>query len=273
MRYGLIGAGPVSQYLVRWFPHLSTELGAVAAKNPRLASRIVNTLRAGSALRDISDLQDVPVILICAPGTHLDSLLPALENARLDWRGKKIILCNCVLFSRQLEYIRECGGLVASLRPIAGLPKRLLIEGDRDALKAARHFVAEMRATAVEIDAGDVALFSAATTFASSLFTPILEACMLAVRAAGISGSLRAQVVESLFQQSLRSYLYSGRKSWSGTVANGDKEGMMRELTSLEALLPDLAELYRATAGATARLFKNLGSAPPQPRAKSLETV
>jgi hypothetical protein len=152
MQYGLIGAGPVSQYLVRWFPHLPTELGPVAANNPRLASRIVNTLRAGSALRDVSGLQDVPVILICAPGHHLESLLPFLKDAALDWRGKKIVLCNCDLFSRQMEFIRECGAHVASLRPIAGMPKRLLIEGDREAVKAARYFVTEMRAVAVEIE-------------------------------------------------------------------------------------------------------------------------
>jgi hypothetical protein len=273
MQYGLIGAGPVSQYLVRWFPHLPTELGPVAANNPRLASRIVNTLRAGSALRDVSGLQDVPVILICAPGHHLESLLPFLKDAALDWRGKKIVLCNCDLFSRQMEFIRECGAHVASLRPIAGMPKRLLIEGDREAVKAARYFVTEMRAVAVEIEPDSTALFRAATTFATSLFTPILEACMQAVRGAGISGSLRDQVVESLFQQGLRSFLYSGKKSWTGTVADGNKEWMRRELACLEELQPDLAELYRATAAASARLFKRARSVPPPPEVNAAETA
>ena len=245
----------------------------MAANNPRLASRIVNTLRAGTAVRDLTGLQHTSVILICAPGTHLASLLPFLEKTELEWRTKRVVLCNCVLYSRQLEHIRDCGGLVSSLRPIAGMPKRLLIEGDREAVKAARHFVNEMRAAAVEIEPESVPLFSAAVTFSTSLFTPMLEACAQAVRAAGISGSLRDQVVESLFQQGLRAYLYSGRKSWSGPVADGNKESMQRELTGLEEMQPAVAELYRATASATARWFKSPKSTPPPPAAKAAETV
>ncbi len=271
MQYGLIGAGPVSQYMVRWFPHLSTELGPVAANNPRLASRIVNTLRAGEAMRDIRGLDDTSVILICAPGHHAESLIPFLANSGLNWRDKKVILCNCLLFSGQMECIRECGGRVASLRPIAGMPKRLLVEGDREAVKVSRHFVSEMKAAAIEIDPQSVPLYCAASTFASSLVTPMIEACTRAVRAAGISGSLRDQVVQAFFQQALRSYLYSGKKSWSGTVAEGNQEWMKRELASLECIEPDIAELYRATAAASARMFKSPKSVPTPLEAEAAE--
>ncbi len=272
MQYGLIGAGPVSQYMVRWFPHLSSELGPVAANNSRLASRIVNTLHAGTALRSVKELQDTAMIAICAPGRPLEPLLSCLESAGPDWGGKKVVLCNCELFSRQLKHIRERGGLVASLRPIAGMPKRMLIEGDREALKTARHFVSEMRAIPVEIDPEKVSVFCAAVTFSNSLFTPMLEACALAVRAAGISGSLRDQIVESLFQQGLRGFLYSGKKSWSGTVAEGNHELMERELAGLEGIQPELAELYRVTAAASVRWLA-AAKLPAQINAQPAETT
>jgi predicted short-subunit dehydrogenase-like oxidoreductase (DUF2520 family) len=136
------------------------------------------------------------------------------------------------------------------------MPNRYLVEGDRAALRAARYLVAQLRGAAMLIESERYPLFCAAVTFSSSLFTPIIEGCMSAMRGAGVSGTARAQIIEALCQQSLRTYMYSGRRSWSGTVADGDERGMKREMEALAALQPELANLYRVTAQAAIELFK-----------------
>ena len=264
MKYGLIGAGPVNKYLAAKLPRLSRELGLVAAANRRAASRIVNTLGAGEA-GGLADLHSAELILICAPDDHFLALRPVLEQTAIEWAGKSLVLCQCRVFSRDLEFFRSRGASVASLHGISGLRDRFVIEGDRDALKAARYLVAQLRSVPIQIDPESYSLYCAAQTLASSLFTPLLDGCMTAVRAAGVSGKMPAHLMEALFLHSIRSFLYSGRKSWSGTVARGDEAAVAREAEALEKIRPRLAHFYRVTADASMQMLVNNKPIVPNP--------
>ncbi len=268
IRYGLIGAGPVTEYLAAKLPGLKQELGAVAAANFRSASRIVNTLRAGVAC-EVHDLIHTPLILICAPGKHLEALTPVLEESSRVWDGKCVVLCNCRLFSRQMECLRNNGGSVASVREIPGMPGRYLVEGDRAALGGARHIVRELRGGAVQIPPEQHHLYSAALTFSNSLFTPLLEGCMQALRQAGVSGAMPGQMLEALFLNSLRLFLYSGRKSWTGPVATADLKAIDAERKALGKVHPNLDNLYQALAEAGSRLL--LSKVPKRIRKRPAE--
>jgi hypothetical protein len=261
MRYGLVGAGPVNEYFVAKLPRLKDELGPVAASSHRLASRIVNTLRAGEPKGTLAELAGMRTILICAPNHHLKALLPMLNDPALEWENKSLVFCNSNTFSREMDHLRERGAAIASLRGIAGMPHKYLVEGDRTALHAAGHLVGQMRGSVLHIEPEKYLLYCAAMTFASSLFTPIIDGSMAAMRGAGISAQARAQMLEALFQQGLRMYLYSGRKSWSGTVADGNERGMAREAEALAALQPELAHLYRQAADAATFLLKKTKAA------------
>jgi predicted short-subunit dehydrogenase-like oxidoreductase (DUF2520 family) len=265
-QFGLIGAGPVHEYLIGDLPRVIRAVGPVAAVNRRTASRIVNTLRAGEAC-DLDEIGSVPVILICAPGDHLQPLLTALERSKVDWTGKSIVLCECVAFSRELEFLRAAGASVASLRPFVGMPRRVLIEGDRSALRAARYLVQQMNSVAMEIRAEDYLFYSAALTISSSLFTPLLESCMVAIRQTRLSGTHSGQIVEALFLQTLRTFLYSGRKSWSGIVAEGNQKAMDLEMAALETIQPEIADLYRSSAASAICLLS-----PRRPSGKAPES-
>lgn len=256
MKYGLIGAGPVSQYLAAKLPQLSRELGLVAAANRRAASRIVNTLGAGKA-GALEEMGSVDLILICAPDDHFHALRPVLERTPIDWTGKSIVLCQCRVFSRDLEVFRSGGASVASLHAVSGLRDRFIVEGDRDALKAARYLVGQLRSVPIQIDAERYSLYCAAQTLASSLFTPLLDGCTTAVRAAGVSGKMPAHLMEAMFLHSIRTFLYSGRKSWAGTIARGDDKAMEREAAALEAICPPLAHFYRVTTDAAVKVLVN----------------
>jgi hypothetical protein len=52
------------------------------------------------------------------------------------------------------------------------------------------------------------------------------------------------RVAAALFQESLRGYVYSGKRSWSGPLAIGDEAAVERELAALTALMPLLARHY-----------------------------
>ncbi len=255
MQYGLIGAGPVHKYMVAGLPRLRKELGPVAAINRRTASRIVNTLRAGEAC-DLCDVAACPLILICAPGEHCIGLLAFLAQTGMNWEGKSVVLCETTAFSLQLPWLRAAGASVASLRSIVGLQGRFLVEGDREALRAARYLARQLSGIALEIRPEDHLLYCASTTLASSLYTPLLEACMLGIRRTRLSGTHSAQIVEALFLQTLRTFLYSGRRSWVGVVAQGNQTAMDQEASALGTISPELAEFYRVHASMATCLLK-----------------
>ena len=72
----------------------------------------------------------------------------------------------------------------------------------------------------------------------------------------GVSGAAAGRIAERLFQGSLRSYLHAGRKSWSGSLAVGDTNGVEAEIDELREFDPMLAEYYRVSAIFALEFFK-----------------
>src|SRR5580704_12058798 len=93
--YGVIGAGALSKSLIGQLPGKSRQIGAVAGVSFRVASRMANSLRAGHAARDADELDASGVILFHAPAVQVRVLAQLLESARIKWKDKALIFCDC----------------------------------------------------------------------------------------------------------------------------------------------------------------------------------
>src|SRR5258708_3733971 len=102
MKYALVGAGAVGRTALGRLPKLSQQLGPVAAASHRLASRIVNSLRAGQPLKDLAGLDSTALILICAPGGTIVNVIDALRQAEIAWQRKVLVLFDSEMFSTEL---------------------------------------------------------------------------------------------------------------------------------------------------------------------------
>src|SRR5581483_3913935 len=131
MRLALYGAGAVSKSFIAGLPRLPRQLGPVAASSYRLASRIVNSVRAGFAVKSLEGFEDEQLILICVPDPALAGVVRHLAAARLDWFGREVLLCDSHYDSRALDPLREPGAETGSLKPIHSAPGRFIVEGDR----------------------------------------------------------------------------------------------------------------------------------------------
>ena len=247
MTFAVAGGGRVSASFVSRLPHLAAELGPVAAQSYRLASRIVNSIGAGHAVREYAELNDSPLILICAPSSVVAPIVSALADS-IECSGKTILLCNDGADSGYLAPLQLRGASVASIHLIPGFEKRFVGEGDRSAIREARKLVKKLGGRLEEINTNKVAVYSAGLSFGIGLFTALMEASMQCFLDAGMSKASAVKVVETIFQSSLRAYVYAGKRSWSGPLAHGDSVAMEREIESLEATKPLLARHYRETA-------------------------
>jgi predicted short-subunit dehydrogenase-like oxidoreductase (DUF2520 family) len=248
MPFALFGAGAVAKSFLTRLPWLPTRLGPVGAPSFRLASRIVNAMRAGHAVRDLVKFQPCRVVLICVPDEVLPETVSTLANAGLKWPGKIVFLCNSREDSRVLNPLRELGAAAASVAPVEGPLPRYIVEGDRPAVREAKHLVRDLRGHAVELDREKLALYMAGISFGSSLFIPLAASSVACV--AGASGSTldAMEIANALYQRWLRAYMHAGKKSWTGPLALGDEAAILRELEALHRADPRMERLYRGLA-------------------------
>jgi predicted short-subunit dehydrogenase-like oxidoreductase (DUF2520 family) len=256
MPYALYGAGAVSLSFLGRLPHLHGRLGPVASSSYRVASRIVNSLRAGHAVKDCADLAACRVVLVWTPASALTAAVSRLAAARIEWASVTFLLCGEGPGSCALDPLRTQGAKAASLRPIEGAGARFVIEGDGPAVREARRLVRELRGKAVELPSSRVALYEAGVSFATSLFTPLIAAAVDALHRAGCNRATAAEIAELLFHTSLRGWAHAGRKSWTGPLAACGSAEARRHVRALLEHDPRVARYY---AQAAAFALESLG--------------
>lgn len=248
MRFALVGAGSVGKSFLTDLPRLSDELGPVAAASTRLASRISNTLGAGSPVKSMDDLDASGTILLCLGGDTVEMIIGDLGLAEIAWEGKILLLCDSNLSSDAIEDFRTRGAATGSINRLGDGPGRFAIEGDRAALRVAKHLALELKGKTVELRREKTLAYGAALTFSSSLFAPLIEGCVECLEDAGIPGAQARRIAESLFQRSLRDYMHAGRRGWFGAAPLGKPGLAEREIEGLRTSKPLLAAYYRTSA-------------------------
>lgn len=247
-RIGLVGAGSLSRSFIARLPALHERLGPVLAPSYRLASRLVNTLRAGRPVEHYDELEEAQLVLVAVPDANLPQVIADLASGLEDWGERAVLLCDscedCVI----LRELAGRGAATASLTPVPGLKDRYVVEGDRRAIREAKGLFQGGPALVWEMPCGRKSVFLAALTFASGLLLPVADAAARCLRATGLPAPACNSLAEQLLDRALRAYLHGGRKAWGGVLAEADATQIARELAALETADPGLARAYRQLA-------------------------
>jgi hypothetical protein len=250
----LAGAGPVARSpLARYLPG---QLGPVKSASLRLASRIVNSLRAGYPVKAYSDFRGCRVVLCIAPDAAIPALVEELSAASLEWRNCAVLLCDSALDSAALAQLAAGGASVASLNEVPGFDgSRFVVEGGRLAVRAARQLLAHPAVRIHELKPFAKAEFFAGVTFAGELLTPLAYAALASFRLSGLQGEHAAVVLERIVERTLRAFLKAGKSGWTGHLASGNHEEILRQIASLRRANPLLATSLNRNAAQALRLF------------------
>ena len=201
IQYGLLGAGAVSRSFISRLPRKAEEIGPVCALSYRVASRIANSLRAGVASKNVAELDGVPTILLCSNVQSLERLLLLLAGGKIDWPGKRVLLCDTVcdaLFgmgdgSSVFRRFRDAGASLASMCQME-LPGRYLLQGDGEATKDARAIVRKLEGRAIQLPPNRAALFQAGMTMGTALLTPLVDRAAAMLPISGPAGQTSSGV-------------------------------------------------------------------------------
>jgi hypothetical protein len=196
----------------------------------------------------MDELTRTPVVLFHSPEDQFAGLFSMLAGARVDWRGKVLVFCDCFVPQDKWAQMKTKGASVAVARNF-GMPGRILVEADRGkqakstaASRAVYRLCRELGDKPVSIPASASDLFDAAVTLASGAVTPLIDHAASLLRQAGLRDMEAVRVASSIFEQTARDYAHSGRQSWVWHVRSPDHERLREQLA---AAGPELQGILR----------------------------
>jgi hypothetical protein len=206
-RAALVFAGPVSRGSLTRLPGLSDQLEFIKSSSIPTASRAVNALRCGQAVRSYEELAGADLILLSAPDAVLPAIVSGLVSSKLDWRGRTVVLYDAERDSSDLEVFRRLGAVVATLNWCAS-PPRFLAEGDPEAIRRIRSLRPGKSLMVLRSKASYLQALRATTED----FYPLLAASVDLFRKAGMEKAAAEKTAASLFAESARTYLRAGKR-------------------------------------------------------------
>lgn len=263
MHVGLIGPGRAGQALVRLLPSRKYEIGPILSRTLTSARRAARLMRLGVATDSYEAFAASRIVLIAVPDDSIAGVAARLAEASFSFHRKVVLHTSGALDSSILQPVRARGAAVASLHPLQTFGRHVLtlggvhfaVEGDEKALRWAQSLVTDWRGKLLRIKPGRKVLYHAAATFASPLFTPLMQAAVTLMGRAGIGRKTAIQALKPLLLTTLENFAHSGRQSWTGPLARGDAGTVEKHLRALDSADPLLAQYYRVSAACALALL------------------
>jgi predicted short-subunit dehydrogenase-like oxidoreductase (DUF2520 family) len=252
-----IGAGNLASALGPALKAAGYRIDVVAGRSRPESRRRARTLamRLGAkwcSLDQVKPATDIVWLL------HTDDALATTAKAlarSTGWRGKVVFHSSGALSSDVLKPLKQAGAYTASLHPmmtfVSGTTPDMskvpfAVEGDRQAVAAAKQIVRRLGAEAFPIRKSAKVLYHALGSFSSPLVVATLVTAERVGRAAGLSLTETRKVMAAILQQTLKNYLERGpAAAFSGPIKRGDLETVRRHLRKLKRV-PEAPEVYRA---------------------------
>lgn len=249
----LVAAGKITGSPVTRFWGLTHQLGPVKAPSLRLASRIVNTLRAGSAVESYQDLAHCSLILICVPDELVSATVADLAASGLSWHNRAVVLCSTWLDSSALTRLAASGASVGSITEIPGFNNsRFLVEGNRQVVRESQRLLKHRGAKILAVEPPLKPFFLAAVTCTGTLLYSLLLASAECLRQSTIPPADRAAIIERQVEKTLRSYFVAGKKAYP------EPKELSRQLEALALVQPVVAEYVEQNVKLSATLIAGI---------------
>lgn len=253
----LIGAGNLARTLGPALRAAGYKIDAVAARETassrRRAAMLAHAL--GAAAIPLAEAgPDSGIIWICHTDDALAETARKLARKR-GWQGKIVLHSSGALSSDVLAPLRRAGAHVGSLHPmmtfVPGASPRMseipfAVEGDRQAVTAARQIVKCLRAEIFPIEKRFKTLYHALGSFSSPMLVATLATAERVGRGAGLSPNQTRRIIAPILRETIKNYVEGGPSAaFSGPIKRGDLNTIRRHLRELKRI-PAAGEVYRA---------------------------
>ena len=239
----LICAGKLTDTPLTRLRGLVERLGPVSSSSLRVASRVVNTLRAGYPVSDYAAFQDCGVVLLSVPDASAGDFVGDLAQADLVWSGKFVVLFSTLLESDTLAALAAAGAHTISLCAVSGFDGRLfLVEGERAGMAAVRPLLPDRDVKLVHVPSGHKALYLAAAACTGPLLASVLICAGECLKLAGLAASDASRIMLVQAQKTTRAFINAGKKMYQ------EPPDLERQIAVLRARKPEIAQFFEQSA-------------------------
>jgi|HubBroStandDraft_6_1064221.scaffolds.fasta_scaffold162682_3 hypothetical protein len=241
----LLAAGKVTDFGILGIAAVRERLGPVKASSLRVASRMVNQIRAGHAVAGFDEFAKCRTILVCVPESKLTAAVQELALLDLDWRRKTVLLCNdWTPDCRQGEPLQRLGASAGVLLELGGEARPLyLLDGDARALREARKLFSGAPVNLIALTPGSKLSLLAALQCAGPLLYSLLRAGMECLQHTGLPAQIRGSLLQRSFARTLRAHLNAGKKTQVDLRGIWDAGVLDKQITPQLAMYLDQATL------------------------------
>ena len=223
-------------------------------------------MQSGHAAASYATLPQSELYLIGTPDGEIATACKNLAAASRIDETTIVFHCSGALSSGYLQAARERGAAVASIHPVRSFaqPERAVeqfagtycgVEGDARALDVLVPLFEAIGAVIVPIDGEHKVLYHSAAVMASNYLVTLLDTACTLYEKAGVDRERALAMLAPLTRGTLENVLQTGPEAaLTGPIARGDMETVARQQTALDALRPEIGELYRRFAQLTAEL-------------------
>jgi predicted short-subunit dehydrogenase-like oxidoreductase (DUF2520 family) len=263
-RIAIVGAGNLAGALAVSLHGAGYRIEQIIARESAASLRRARRLarEVGASVAVITGAR-IPqeVVWFCVPDAAIAGAAQSLAGAA-HWKGRVALHSSGALTSDQLTGLRELGASVASVHPLmtfvrgsrpplAGVP--FGIEGDRNAVQAARAIVLALRGQPFTVRKEQKEAYHGWGMFASPLLTALLSASERVAMAAGVDRKAARKRMMPILRQTLENYARLGAaESFSGPIARGDVAIVVKHLEVLRRI-PGAKDIYAALARSALR--------------------
>lgn len=262
----LIGPGRLGQTLARlWQQAGLVEIAGILGRNSQKTALARDFIGAGTVV-DWSDLRPADLILLATPDDALAHTVDQLAASQALRSGDIVFHCSGALSSECLAPLRQQGVHIASIHPLKSFARPELAvtdfsrtycayEGDACALAKLLPLFTGIGGHCFPVDAANKTLYHAGAVLGCNALVALMHAALQSMAAAGVPQDIAWPALRPLIDGTLANLDRLGPAgALTGPVMRGDAQTVARQHAALNALDPQLAEVYAVLGKLTLRL-------------------
>lgn len=271
--FAVIGCGRVGTALAKYLSKSGYVSVGLASKSLASAKKIADLIGAfgfSNVLWEAAKKADI--VFITTPDGAIKSVCDNISEKNGFKSGSVVLHCSGALSSTELLSAKTCGAYIGSMHPLQSFASTeyefnpfsgvvTSVEGDREAVEAAKHVTEDIGSHCVTIKTEEKMLYHASAVVASNYLVTLLDLSLSLIKLAGMTGEDALRGLKPLIEGTISNVEKMGvQNALTGPIARGDILTIEKHLSEIESKAPRLLSLYRTLGLHTVEIAKGKGS-------------